>query len=196
MSLTLNIKTPIVDEPITLIEAKNFLRVDLDDDDTYISSLITSAREYCESITMRALGTQDFELILDNFPSIKDFFEIPRPPLQKINTAQYRNSFGEIKDIDPLTILFDYDTEPGRIVLAYNRFWPIFIPYPAGAVIINYTAGYNVQNPMPIGIKQAMLLLIGQWYTNREPMVDRRLTELKYSIDALLAPYRVLTLRW
>jgi len=195
MSLTLNIKTPAV-EPMTLTEAKNFLRVDLDDDDIYIGSLITSAREYCESVTMRALGTQKFELVLDDFPSIKDFIEIPRAPLQKVDTAQYRNSFGEVQDIDPATILFDYDSEPGRIVLAYNRFWPIFIPYPAGAVIINYTAGYTALNPMPIGIKQAMFLLIGQWYTNREPMVDRRLTELKYSVDSLLAPYRVITLRW
>jgi uncharacterized phiE125 gp8 family phage protein len=195
MSLTLNLKTPAV-EPMTLTEAKNFLRVDLDDDNIYIGSLITSAREYCESVTMRALGTQKFELVLDDFPSIKDFIEIPRAPLQKVDTAQYRNSFGEIKDIDPATILFDYDSEPGRIVLAYNRFWPIFIPYPAGAVIINYTAGYTALNPMPIGIKQAMFLLIGQWYTNREPMVDRRLTELKYSVDSLLAPYRVITLRW
>ncbi|KLU64022.1 phage gp6-like head-tail connector protein [Desulfosporosinus acididurans] len=196
MALTLNLKTPIAAEPMTLAEAKNFLRVDLDDDDAFISSLVSSARDYCESATMRALGTESFELVLEDFPSDRDFIEIPRPPLQNIISAQYKDCYGVMRDIDPETIILDYDSEPGRIVLAYNRFWPIYIPWPAGAVIINFTAGYNAANPMPEGIKQAMYLLIGQWYTNREPMVDRRLTELNYSVDALLQPHRVITLEW
>lgn len=196
MSLTLNLKTPISIEPITLLEAKTYLRVDIADDDALIGALITSAREYCESVTGRAFGTQKWELVLDDFPSDRDFIEIPRPPLQSVDSAKYKNSKGEAYVIDPATIILDYDMEPGRITLAYNRYWPIFIPYPAGAVIIDYTAGYTVGNLMPISIKQAMLLLIGQWYENREPMANKRLTELNYSVDALLAQYRVQTLRW
>lgn len=196
MALTLNLKTTIAAEPMTIDEAKNFLRVDINDDDAFIGSLISSARDYCESVTMRALGTESFELVLPDFPSDRDFIEIPRPPLQKIISAQYKDCYGVVNDIDPETIVYDYDSEPGRIVLAYNRFWPIYIPYTAGAVIINFTSGYNPDNPMPESIKQAMYLLIGQWYTNREPMVDRRLTELNYSVDALLAPHRVITLGW
>ncbi|MHB1651394.1 MAG: head-tail connector protein [Desulfitobacteriaceae bacterium] len=196
MSLILNLKTPLVTEPIILAEAKNYLRVDIADDDTLIGSLITSAREYCEAVTGRALGTQSWELVLPEFPPDRSFIEIPRPPLQAVTKAQYRNSFGVLADIDPTTILYDYSSEPGRIVLAYNRFWPIFIPYPAGAVIIDFTAGYSATNLMPVSIKQAMFLLIGQWYENRESMANKRLTELNYSVDALLALNRVQTLRW
>jgi len=196
LSLILNLKTPLVTEPVSLAEAKTYLRVDIADDDGLISTLITSAREYCESVTGRALATQSWEYIMQYFPFDRSFIEIPRPPLQLVTKAQYRNSFGVIADIDPNTILFDYSSEPGRIVLAYNRYWPIFIPYPAGAVIIDFTAGYSAANLMPVSIKQAMLLLIGQWYENREPMATKRLTELNYSVDALLTPNRVQMMRW
>lgn len=196
MSLALNLKTPITEEPITLAEAKTYLRVDITDDDALIDALITSAREYCESVTGRALGTEKWELALEDFPSDRDYIELPRPPLQSVDSLVYRNSKGETFSIDPANVIYDYDSEPGRIVLAYNRYWPIYIPFPARAVSIAFTAGYSATNLMPVSIKQAMLLLIGQWYENREPMAIKRLTELNYSVDALLAPYRVQTLRW
>ena len=41
-------------EPVTLAEAKNFLRVTITDDDLLISSLITAAREACEAFTGRS----------------------------------------------------------------------------------------------------------------------------------------------
>ena len=44
-----SVVTPAASEPITLTEAKNFLRVDGTDDDTLITALISAAREMCES---------------------------------------------------------------------------------------------------------------------------------------------------
>lgn len=55
-------------EPITLLEAKQHLRVDVDDDDALIGSLITAARQAAETRTGRQLMTARWKLVLDGFP--------------------------------------------------------------------------------------------------------------------------------
>ena len=52
-------------EPITLLEAKQHLRVDVDDDDALIGSLITAARQAAETRTGRQLMTARWKLVLD-----------------------------------------------------------------------------------------------------------------------------------
>lgn len=50
--------TPVSVEPITLADMKVMLRVDYNDEDSFISSLITRGRRYAEQITKRALAPQ------------------------------------------------------------------------------------------------------------------------------------------
>ena len=47
-------QTPPAVEPVTVAEAKAHLRVDISDDDTYIGTLITAAREWCEEYLDRS----------------------------------------------------------------------------------------------------------------------------------------------
>ena len=51
-------------------------------EDTLISSLITAARQHCETFQNRAYITQTWELWLDAFPG-EDHIDIPLPPLQE-----------------------------------------------------------------------------------------------------------------
>ena len=50
----LKLITPPAFEPVSLIEAKTHLRVDYEDQNAEISSLITAARVYCEQYQHRA----------------------------------------------------------------------------------------------------------------------------------------------
>ncbi len=60
-------------EPVTRDEAKQHCRIDTTADDTYIDSLIVGARELVERLTRRALITQTWRLVLDNWPgSMRD----------------------------------------------------------------------------------------------------------------------------
>jgi hypothetical protein len=80
--MALKIKTAPAIEPLSLDEAKLHLRIDSDDEDTYITSLIKAARCYAEQVlASRSFITQTWELWLDAFPD-KDFIELPMPPLQ------------------------------------------------------------------------------------------------------------------
>ena len=57
-------------EPVTLTEAKAHLRIEqeIDDEDDYVTALITAAREQVEIYCNRALITQTVQLKTDRFP--------------------------------------------------------------------------------------------------------------------------------
>ena len=63
------IAPPMV-EPVSLAEAKAWLRVDVNDEDAAILSLISAARALVESATRRALVTQSWRLALDAWPFV------------------------------------------------------------------------------------------------------------------------------
>lgn len=185
----------VMDEPLTLAETKLHLRITVDDvlsEDTLILSLITAAREYCENVTGRALATQELEHYLDRFPSSNEI-EIPYPPLQSIENVSYTDSNGnETIMAEGTDYLVDTDSTVGRVVLPYGKSWATATLNTVNPIKIRYTAGYTV---IPKTIKQAMLLLIGHWYENREATAESRYVkgEIDFAVKALLSQYRV---RW
>lgn len=66
------VETPPAAEPITLLDAKNFCRVVIDDDDLLITDLIIAAREKVEADTGRSLVNKGFRQSLDSFPYFTD----------------------------------------------------------------------------------------------------------------------------
>ena len=60
--------TPPAVEPITLADAKAFLRVDGTDDVSIISAFLTAARMYCEQHTQRQFITATYKVTADFFP--------------------------------------------------------------------------------------------------------------------------------
>lgn len=55
-------------EPLSLADAKAFLRVEHGDDDAIIASLIVAARNHIEALTRCVLITQTWRLVLDRWP--------------------------------------------------------------------------------------------------------------------------------
>ena len=65
---SLIVQTAPAVEPVTLAEAKAHCKVDISDDDAYISSLITMSRQYVEQILDISLISQTLEARYDTFP--------------------------------------------------------------------------------------------------------------------------------
>jgi len=192
--MALKLITGPASEPITLAEAKEHIRVETDftADDDLITNLIIAAREYCEGFQNIAYITQTWELVLDKFP-VKDYIQLPRPPLQSVTSVKYKDYEGTETTLDASKYIVDTDNEPGNVVLAYNESWPSFTPYPTGAVRVRFVAGYGDEAAnVPQKVKQAIHLLMGHWYENREAVFTGTISkEIEFAVHALLWQDRV-----
>ena len=151
-----------------------------------IKNLIQSAREYCESFTRCAFATQTLELLLYSFPATRMIY-LPNPPLQEVLSIKYIDSTRIETTLSPSSYLVDTEGEIGRVILGTNESWPVFDPFPNWPVRIRFKAGFVT---LPKSLKQAMLLLIGHWYENREANGTAS-GPVAYAVHALLSMYRV-----
>ncbi len=192
MSLTL-VSEPAV-EPLSLRDVKTHLRVTIDDDDAYITTLITAARMRCEGATRRALITQTWDVFLDQWPTwdgyhggqpfepvntllpAGGFVALPKPPLQQISFVKYTDLSGVVQTWDPSNYLVEAPAGPraarGRLALGWVKVWPIIRPV-MNAVQIRIVAGYGDKpTDVPAILRQGMLLDIGTLYENRESVLS------------------------
>ncbi len=99
------------------------------------------------------------------------------------NTAAY---------MDGSEYFVDTKSEPGRIVLNYGKSWPSTTLRPANGVCVAFTAGYGTaRESVPAAVKQAMLLLITEWYENRSQILDKADPSIPHAVDSLLWTDRV-----
>jgi len=182
-------------EPVSLAEAKLQCRVDIGDDDALITGLIKAARESAETITRRALITQTWELVLDEFPE-GDEIIVPLPPLVSITSIKYKDGDGVESTFAAANYIVNTDAEPGKVVLADGASWPSTSLYPTAAIRVRFVAGYGAAgSSAPASILAAIKLMVGHWYENRENSLPggAEVQLLPMGVDALLWPYRMLS---
>jgi uncharacterized phiE125 gp8 family phage protein len=182
---SLKLATAPAVEPISLDEAKLHLRVDISDDDTLITSQIQTARRRAEKIAGRAFITQTWDYVLDAFPQ-GDTLEIPKPPLQSITSIKYYDQDGTEYTLSSDDYYVDTYGEPGRVVLKSSATWPSITLREANGVVVRFMAGYGDADDVPEEFKQAIYLLVGHFYENREAVSDARLVPTPDGVMALL----------
>ena len=192
--------------PVTLAEAKAHMRVDIGDEDTLIEALIVAATKHCENLTGRQFMLATWRLSLDRFPcgvfndqsspAIEgNDIILPRPNLLAVSSIKYDDADGTEQTMDAADYRVGTDERPGRISLAYDAEWPTTRSQ-SNAVRVLYTAGYSAsataataQAAVPQNVKQAILLLVAQWFENRETQaIGTIATTLAFTIENLLAP--------
>lgn len=197
--------TPAASEPVSLVEAKAHLRVDVTDDDLLITSLISSARLHAEMVTQRQFVTATWKLVLDAFPGPSLMgvpagvpFSLPghavllnKSPVQSVTSIKYLDMAGVQQTMPSTDYTVDTSTEPARITPVFGKIWPISMPQ-IGAVEITFNSGYSA---VPEGIKSWIKLRIASLYENREEvaLMNRGKIEPLPFVDGLLDPYRVVT---
>lgn len=167
-------------EPISLAEAKNHIRseVDIPDDDSAISRMITSARKWCEVYRGESFVTTVWDWTIDRFPRARDrshwcFNEtilLPRPPLNGVLNIHYYDENGDLQLLDPALYDVDSASMPGRARPLADQCWPQTQCEKMNAVTIEFAAGYGATAAsVPENIRDAILLLIEARYRHREP---------------------------
>ena len=180
-------------EPITLADAKLYLRVEHDDDDDLIAALIAGSRIHVEARTRRALITQSWRLVRDAWPA-SGRLEILPVPLASLTAARIYLADGSTQSIDPSAFIIDKSAAPA--LLAFGNGAP---PAPGRALAgieIDVTVGYGAAGTnVPEALRQAIRLLVAHWYENRGvAAIGETVAPLPASVEALIAPYRVLSL--
>jgi uncharacterized phiE125 gp8 family phage protein len=178
-------------EPLTLEEAKAYLRVETNDDDLLIGALISAARLQVEAQTQTCLITQMRRLVLDCWPQ-RGRIAVRPGPLKALTAARVLDFDGHARSVDPQ----DFVIDSGRSMIA---FMPWAMPMPtriAAGIELDVTIGFGeVAADVPEPLRQTMRLFVAHWYENRGLIVaGTQVATLPASANALLAPYRMLAL--
>lgn len=174
-------------EPVTLSDAKHFLRVEHDDDDDLIAALIAGSRIHIEAQTRRAMITQTWRLTRDAWPESGRLAVLP-VPLVTLVAARIYKADGSTVAVDVTAFAIDKAAAPAR--LAFTRGALAAPERPVGGIELDITAGYGDAEDVPEPLRQAVRLLVAHLYENRGSAAPD--LALPASVTALIAPYRVL----
>ena len=185
---------------ITLQEAKDQVRVTHSDEDDKLNLFIAAACDYTEQILSRTLIEQTWDLYYDRFPCGDNAIEIGGPPLISVTSVKYIDSADTEQTWDSANYTVDVDQAYQALIYpAINASYPNTRVYPK-SVIIRIVTGYENSGASPVDyadnvpstIKQAILLLLGHMWENRENStigVDVKTIPMGY--DAMLASHKV-----
>lgn len=192
-------------EPVTVSEAKLFMRVDSSADDTLIGDLITCARQLAEEYTRRKFINTGITLTMDSLPHYSSgqwwdgvregsmsalygtdtIIRLPFPPtvsVTSLTTYGLDNSASVFSSSN-----YRVDTTGARIYLNDNAQWPVNLRN-YNAVEVVYIAGYGATAAdVPASIRQAIKSTVAAMYE------DRTCMDMPAVAMQALQMYRVIT---
>lgn len=173
------------EEPLSLADAKLFLRVDHTADDTLIADLIRTARKHVETVTGKRLVTQIWRLVLDQWPD-GGTMKLPLAPVSAVEAARLRAADGTETDVDRES--WQLDTSTSRLRMPERP--PVLRPF--AGIEIDLEVGYGAAEDVPPGSVQAIRLLVAHWYEHRASASPSGMDALPLAVAALIAPERSL----
>lgn len=189
--------TPATEGAVTIDEAKMHLRVALPDEtgalpetdeDTLIGAFLQAATAHLDGpagILGRCILSQTWRIDYDRFCRS---LLLPLVPVSDIVSVTWRNSAGQISTIDDDEYLTEVD-DRGNVYLRFRNAYAFPTDlYDRQAVSVTFKAGYPVDE-FPPALKVAILLLVGNWYDNREATVLGSVNELPFAVRALISPF-------
>ena len=186
--MTYALITPPAAEPLTLAEAKAHLRLDGNEEDGLILSLITTAREFLERETGLCLIRQRWRLYLDCWPG-DGVIRILKSPVQAIQNVAVYDADGEPQAVLLADHLLDGDGRPARL-------WLRDPPKPGRAVNgieIDFAAGFGeAATDIPDTLKRAMLSHVAHMFALRGAISpEQQPGGLPVGYERLIAPFRM-----
>lgn len=184
-------------EPLSLAEAKAFLRIEHNDDDDVIGALIASARIHVEAQTRRALITQHWRLVLDAWPADGRLKVLPAP-LAALDAVRVYDDNGSAGALDLQSFVVDkagaqivfapsaaraLDVEArerelaGKLIVAEQGRWYTALPRPlfAGAFIVyvwkvvvwDKVLGLGVTDPLKGDVADWAMIVLTAYFGGR-----------------------------
>lgn len=178
-------------EPVSLTEARGYLRIDCGEEDAGLVSFLKAARELCEAFTglvliaTRYAETRPFEAAQNSgVPwSAGRCMRLGKMPLRQIISATLVSRDGT------RTVLGPHDFDIAEDVRGQALLRMTFLP-PAGASLeVDYRAGLGADwNDVPEALRQGILRLAAHLYSHRDRPDD---SGPPLAVAALWRPFRV-----
>ena len=176
---------------VSLTDAKRHLRVDGNDDDLAIGTLIDAATGRLEEETYRQLVSATWRMRLDEWPcDPDDGILLPRAPLQSVTSISYVDLNGVTQTVPTSVYVVAPDREPGEIRLKYGQVWP-FARNEPNAITIDFIAGYGAASAVPGLLKSAILLMVGDWFENREDSISGTISKIPTGAQRIIDLYQL-----
>ena len=115
-------------------------------------------------------------------------------PLISVDAVTVYDANGDPTVVDADDYEIDAVTVPGRLVLSGNA--PVVVGKAVNGIEIDVTAGYGPSSiEVPAPLRQAVMMLVAHWYEHRGAVGhDMAGAVPPHGFDALIAPYRILSL--
>lgn len=176
--------------PVSVAEARDHCRVDTNDEDVLISALVDAAVSHLDGhsgVLGRAMVTQTWR---QDYPRFVNRMRLPLGDLITVSSVTYYDADNAVQTLSTDIYTAFSDSVGPYLDLKPDQSWPSTYTR-EDAVRVTWTAGYGpAATDVPAAIRQAMLLMIGHWFENREAsVVGVSVTDLPMAVNALLAPY-------
>jgi uncharacterized phiE125 gp8 family phage protein len=165
--MSLRLVTAPIAFPISLLEAAQHLKLaetqvqaDALEEKALINAFIATVTEQAEAETNRQLMEATYEYRLDSFQGM---VELPKYPAKEIVKVEYVTVDNTLVTLPDSEYLLDTGSKPCRLIL--NN--PGDVKDTLSTLRITYVAGGEV----PAMAKSGMLLLLGNYYENREEVI-------------------------
>lgn len=145
---------------VSLEDIGNTLKMGADELDALGSTLALAVRavaKEAEHKVQRSFVNRGLRVILDSFPAT-GAIRLDRGPVVAVTAISYRDSDGNVQQLDPQDFEIDQADSPGWIVPGFGKSWPSTAAR-VNAVTVDYTAGYGVDHTtVPEDAQQYILL--------------------------------------
>ena len=182
------VTTPPAELPVTLVEARDWLRVDGTDQDDVISALLAAVTNWAENFTRRAFIVRTQVSIFAAFPRVRSDFYMPSPPTQSVSSIAYVDSAGADQVFDGANFTVEQ-------LFGLLRIKPDSDDWPqdAHSVTVTHLAGVADAAAVDEQIKTGIKVALAQLFEVRGDQVVGTIVssaQTKAS-EAILAPFRV-----
>jgi len=193
--MSLHIISPPAQTPVSVPEAKDYLRVTSSDFNGEINSMILAVNAWLagrDGWLGRSLVKQTLELRLAGFPQgLVHRIPLQRPPLIAVESVKYDDpdSVEQVLAPERYQVSHGDDGLP-YLMMRRGQPWPAS-RCEADTVRIRYTAGYGEDGRfVDDGIRQAILMTVARLFAARGEPMDASFRNDPF-IQSLFAPYRV-----
>ena len=167
--------------PVSLLDAKEHLRIDADADDRVIERMLSAAVGAIGEMTGRSLAAETWQLGLDG---ITGDLTLPKSPVTAVSGIAYYDNNNTSQTYSLSNVNVSLSDDRAVISLKSGCAWPVTTRRP-DAVNITFTTGYTT---LPDELVSAVMLKLGDLYFNRG---DAKAGDADYQIECLVSLYRL-----